>query len=236
MQQEKKDYIIMTVIIGIVCIVLFSVMFMQFKTIEETDITSIENMRETELRAAISEWKTKYEETAKKLETNQKSIKEYQEKIEKNEKATNLIDKDLKESEMLLGKTNVYGEGVVITITDNSEYKVSYSDLLDLVNELKYAGAEAISINDVRIINMTEISQPNSILMRDDVRISSPYVIKAIGNQTYLSSTLSLKDTGFIDKYTAVGMNVKLETSKNVQILKYNGEMDTNYMMEGEAE
>ncbi|WP_297985341.1 DUF881 domain-containing protein [uncultured Campylobacter sp.] len=226
----------MTVIIGIVCIVLFSVMFMQFKTIEETDITSIENMRETELRAAISEWKTKYEETAKKLETNQKSIKEYQEKIEKNEKATNLIDKDLKESEMLLGKTNVYGEGVVITITDNSEYKVSYSDLLDLVNELKYAGAEAISINDVRIINMTEISQPNSILMRDDVRISSPYVIKAIGNQTYLSSTLSLKDTGFIDKYTAVGMNVKLETSKNVQILKYNGEMDTNYMMEGEAE
>ena len=47
----------MTVIIGLVCIVFFAVMFMQFKTIEETDITAIENMRETELRAAISEWK-----------------------------------------------------------------------------------------------------------------------------------------------------------------------------------
>lgn len=46
----------------------FAVMFMQFKTIEETDITAIENMRETELRAAISEWKGKYEETQALLE------------------------------------------------------------------------------------------------------------------------------------------------------------------------
>lgn len=42
----------MTVIIGLVCIVFFAVMFMQFKTIEETDITAIENMRETELKSS----------------------------------------------------------------------------------------------------------------------------------------------------------------------------------------
>lgn len=45
-------------------------------------------------------------------------------------------------------------------------------------------------------------------------RVSSPYVIKAIGNQTYLSSTLSLKDSGYIDKTRAIGLNVKLETGK----------------------
>ena len=54
MKKEKKNNIIMTVIIGVVCIVLFAVMFMQFKTIEETDITAIENMRETELWTEIS--------------------------------------------------------------------------------------------------------------------------------------------------------------------------------------
>lgn len=237
MKQEKKNYVIMSVIIGLVCIVLLAVMFMQFKTIEETDITAIENMREAELRSAISEWKTKYEETAEKLSTNRKSIKEYQEKIEKNEEASSLIDEDLKESELLLGKTDVYGEGVIITLTDNSECKVEYYDLLDLINELRYAGAEAISINDVRITNMTEISQPNGLMIVDsETRISSPYVVKAIGNQTYLSSTLSLKDTGFIDKYRAIGMTVNLETGKNIQILKYNGEMKIKYMTEGEIE
>ena len=86
MKKEKKNNIIMTVIIGVVCIVLFAVMFMQFKTIEETDITAIENMRETELRTEISKWKTQYEETAQLLEENRKSIQEYQDTIEKMKK------------------------------------------------------------------------------------------------------------------------------------------------------
>ena len=73
----KKNKIIMTIIVGLMCLVLFTVMFMQFKTIEETDITAIENMRESELRTAISEWKTKYEETNTKLEETQKSIMNY---------------------------------------------------------------------------------------------------------------------------------------------------------------
>ena len=89
----------MTMIICGVCLVLFAVMFMQFRTIEETDITEIENMREAELRTAISEWKSKYEETAKQLEANQKSIDEYQQKIEQNGEASELVDKDLEESE-----------------------------------------------------------------------------------------------------------------------------------------
>ena len=84
----------MTVIIGLVCIVFFAVMFMQFKTVEETDITAIENMRETELRTAISEWKSKYEDTQKQLEINRKSTQEYRERIEKNGEASELIDKD----------------------------------------------------------------------------------------------------------------------------------------------
>lgn len=53
----------------------FAVMFMQFRTIEETDITAIENMREAELRTAISEWKGKYEETVEQLQANQKQLK-----------------------------------------------------------------------------------------------------------------------------------------------------------------
>lgn len=229
LNKEKKNEIIMTVIICLVCIVLFAVMFMQFKTIEETDITAIKNMRETELRAAIAEWKGKYEETQKQLDTNRKSISEYQEKIEKNEEASELIDKDLEESNMLLGKTDVTGEGVVVTLTDTKDYPITYSHLLELINELHYAGAEAISVNDARVV-MTEVVEVLGRISVSGQRLTSPYVVKAIGNQTYLSSTLSLKDKGFIDKYKANGIDIKLETSKNIKILKYNGEMKVKYM------
>lgn len=236
MKKEKKNQIVMTIIIGLVCVVFFAVMFMQFKTIEETDITAIENMREAELRTAISEWKGKYEDTQKQLETNRKSVKEYQETIDKNGEASELVDKDLAESNMLLGKTDVVGEGVVITLTNNDTLNgtVTYFHLLELINELRYAGAEAISINDARILTTTEITQVENRMQAGGQRIASPYVIKAIGNQTYLSSTLSLKDSGFIDRYKASGMDIKLEKGNNIKILKYNGDLKVKYMEEVE--
>ncbi len=231
MKKEKNNEIIMNIIIAIVCTVLFAVMFMQFKTVEETDITAIENMREAELRTAISEWKGKYEETAEQLANNRKSIQEYQEKMEKNEETSELIDKDLEESNMLLGKTDVVGEGIIVTLTNTENYEIRYAHLLELVNELRYAGAEAISINDARIV-MTEIAETDIRMLVSGQRVTSPYVVKAIGNQTYLSSTLSLKDSGFIDRYKATGMSISLETRKNIEILKYNGEMKVKYMKE----
>lgn len=230
----NKEKIIMSFIICAICTVFIAVMFMQFKTIEETDITAIKNMRETELRTAISGWKSKYEETLEQLENNKKTIAEYQEKIEKNEESSELVEKDLSNSNMILGKTDVYGEGVVITLSNTEERQVTYYDLLDLINELRYAGAEAISINDVRILSSTEITQPlQNLTLIDGQRISSPFVVKAIGNQVYLSSTLSLKDSGYIDRNKAVGININLETGKSIKILKYNGNMETKYMMEG---
>ena len=236
MKKEKKNEIIMLVIIGIMCMVLFAIMFMQFKTIEETDITAIENMREAELRVAISEWKGKYEETQEQLQTTKESIKEYTEKIEKNEEASELIDKDLEESDMKLGKTNVYGEGIILTLSNTQERNITPYDLLDLVNELRNAGAEAISINDVRILGYTDISQPqDGLTLIGGQRVTSPFVVKAIGNQTYLSSTLSLKDSGYIDKYRAIGIEISdLETRKNIEIFKDNNSKEIKYMEKGE--
>ena len=79
---------------------------------------------------------------------------------------------------------------------------------------------------------MTEIAEIQIRMQVSGQRITSPYVVKAIGNQTYLSSTLSLKDSGFIDRYKASGMKIDMETSKNIKILKYKGEMKVKYMKE----
>ena len=58
----KKGKITMTITMVIACFALALVMSMQFKIASETDITSIENMREAELRTELANWKSKYEE------------------------------------------------------------------------------------------------------------------------------------------------------------------------------
>ena len=76
--------ITMTISIGCTALILTMVMFTQFKTVGETDITAIETMRETELRAELASWKSKYEEIETKIEEREKTIGEYNSELFKN--------------------------------------------------------------------------------------------------------------------------------------------------------
>ena len=83
---------------------------------------------------------------------------------------------------------------------------------------------------------MSDIFEISSqyILVKPKQRISSPYVVKAIGNQTYLVSSLSIKNTGYIDSHTNSGQSVKLEKQRNITIQKYVGNFEVKYMKEAE--
>ena len=70
----KKEKGIVAITIGIICIILAFVMTVQLRTVKETDITLIENMREDELKEQAEVWKQKYEETQSKIDEDNKKI------------------------------------------------------------------------------------------------------------------------------------------------------------------
>lgn len=229
----KKGKITVVITIGLVCFLLVAVMLMQFKIVNETDITSIENMRESELRTELANWKAKYEETDEKYQETAQKIDEYKQTKESNEETEQLVNAELEQANMILGKTDVEGEGIEITLrdTDSEEIsKINADDLIVIVNSLKLSGAEAISINDERIINMTDIVNiNNSFIKINGQRILAPYVIKAIGNQTYLESGL-VGNGGYVDELKKLGHNVSITKQNKVQIGKYNDEIKTKYI------
>ena len=171
--KEKK--IVISIVLGIISIFLVTAMSIQLKTIDQTDITSLESMQEEELRKEILDLKEKNEELQGKIEDNEEKIKEYNETISNNQKASDLLQSELNEYEQKIGLTDVTGQGVIITLTDTDMQSYSYNNLVDFVNELKYAGATAISINDCRVIATTEIVEISKryILLNGDQRISS---------------------------------------------------------------
>ncbi len=193
---KRKGKVTLTITIGIACLALSIVMFMQFRLVNETDITSIENMREEELRTELANWKERYEEANSQYEEKAKKLEEYKQKEESDAETAELVNQELNNVNLLLGKTDVEGEGVIITLKDGEENSeetpmVTPDNLNLLINELKLAGAEAISINDERIINMSDITVVNdTLILINQQRVMSPYIIKAIGDQTYLESTL----------------------------------------------
>lgn len=229
----KKGKITMTITIGIACFALALVMSMQFKIVNETDITSIENMREAELRTELANWKSKYEETNEKYEEIAEKVEEYKENKQSNQETKKIIDKELEQINMNLGKTDVQGEGIEITLrnTEDEEIrKISSDDLLLIVNSLKYAGAEAISINEERIVNMSDIVDINKAFIKvNGQRMSEPYIIKAIGNQAYLESAL-IGNGGPVDEMKKLGQDVSIEKSNKIKIAKYNKDIKMKYI------
>ncbi|HZJ57385.1 MAG TPA: DUF881 domain-containing protein, partial [Clostridia bacterium] len=94
------------------------------------------------------------------------------------------------------------GPGVVVVVDnlnisgwDGSHQvfqNVHYDDLLRLVNELNAAGAEAIGINNERVISTTEIRNAGDYIVINTNRHSAPFEIKAIGNPDNLEAALKL--------------------------------------------
>ena len=60
-------------------------------------------------------------------------------------------------------------------------------------------------------------------------RILSPYVIKAIGDPTYMESSL-IGNGGAIDTMKKTGQDVTIDKPNNIKIQKYNGEIKTKYI------
>lgn len=215
----------MIVSIGATALILTTVLLIQFKTVKETDITAIETMREAELRTELSSWKSKYDEIATKLQETEDKISNYRNDIENNQKNSELLSEELAETEKYLGYTDVKGEGLTITLDDTDYKQVQSSDILLLVNELRLAGAEAISINDERVVSTTEIANVDTrFVIVNGKRVVAPFTVKAIGDKKYLESAISIKG-GYIDEIKAKEVAINYSVDNNILIKKFTGTM-----------
>ena len=235
----NKEKLVMSITIGIACFALMLVMFMQFKVVKQTDITAIETMRESELKLELSSWNAKYNELNEKYAEVVSKIEEYQNEMESDEKTAILLQTELEQLNEALGKTDVIGEGVVIQLIDNEGAmlsedvpvaRIDEQDLLIIINELFGAGAEAISINGHRIISMSSIVTIGSDIIKvNDKKVSSPYVINAIGNPDYLKSAVSGKG-GHVDELGELGHTTSVDISDEIKIEKYDKDINVKYI------
>lgn len=217
----KKGKVTLTITIGCTAFILFFVMFTQIKTVKQTDIIGIEIMRETELRAELASWKGKYNEVSIKAQETQNKINEYTNQINNNDDVSILINDELNEAYMHAGLSDVTGQGIVVTLSDNEFRNIDSIDLILLVNELRAAGAEAISINSERVIYRTEIVDVSSkYILVNGIRIQGPYIVKAIGDKKYLESSISIKN-GYIDEMKADNKSIEYVVEDNISIPKY---------------
>ena len=141
--------------------------------------------------------------------------------------ADHVADHALARLQLLAGTTEVEGAGIEIVLDDSNIpkkanenpnlYIIHDEDLLRVLNELRAAGAEAISLNDQRIVAMSEVRCAGPTVSVNNVRSAPPYVIKAIGAPKTLTSALRLRG-GVAETFEFWEIQVKIKSSEKVRI------------------
>ena len=164
--------VIAAVTLGLVCFVLTIAIFVQVKTTNTSNSTVAQTMEENDLRDQVLRMKEKYDNVYEELGNATKRLEQIRVDATKDDSEAKEKQKELSLNNMLLCQTDVTGEGIIITLkdgtTNNSDILssslmatdviVHNSDLLQVVNDLKNAGAEAISINGERIVQTSSIT------------------------------------------------------------------------------
>lgn len=143
-------------------------------------------------------------------------------------------EKNLDELKFLSCTTPLEGEGIIVRIDDSLQktksgenenlYVVHDDDILRVINELKAAGAEAVSINGQRLTATSEIRCAGPTLSVNNVRSSAPYEISAIGEKKSLENAIKMRG-GVEESLKVWGIRLDIEISDKIFIPAYEGEI-----------
>lgn len=223
------------IIFAIIIFILSLAITLQIRTMAKQDSNVSQLLRNDELKDSLLQWQEKYESMENQLASSTKELEQIRTSVIKYDSDSQGKSEQLKQNDMLLGLTNVKGEGVIVTAKDGqvakaadniSDYLVHDADLREIVSELSNAGAEAISINDQRIISTTCIVCAGNVISINGEKVTSPFIIKAIGNQERL---YGINRPGGYLQYMKDYTSVDLKKSNEVEIKKYSGAMNFKY-------
>lgn len=231
------------ILLGAVCLMLSIAIAVQINTIKGTSSTVSKGFSEDSLRDEVLKWKEKYDNATIELDEAEKQLATIRENSTQNDTTASAKEKEIKLNNNLLGLTTVEGKGIELIVKDDptvtsetigvfediSDHIVHDGDLRRIVNELKNAGAEAISINGQRIVTTTAITCIGNVIKINDEKVSSPFVIKAIGFPESLESALN-RAGGFLDYLNDYGIITSIKKVDNVTIPKYTGVITSKYM------
>lgn len=219
--------------LGILTMLFTAGTIIQFKTIKAANLDGTIQLTDRNLKKYVLQWNENYQDSTRKLKETDEQLENLKKQVA-NLHSNEATQEKINKYEAFLGMTDVKGQGIIVTVSDNdgynrqnnsfasidaSNYLVHDGNLVAIVNELKAAGAEAISINDKRITESTAITCAGNVIQVNGEKVGSPFVIKAIGQKDLLYGEIT-KSGGTIYKLKKYGVITEIKKYDDIEISK----------------
>lgn len=198
-------------LIFLVCLILGFMVTLQLKSQQRYQTVTVQ--RAEDLSVRLKEVQADRDKLEKELE-------EY-----RSGRISDTAQKEMEALRTRAGETTLKGKGIILTIDDSKQavkagenknlYIIHDEDLLRVINELRAAGAEAISLNGQRLLATSEVRCVGPTVLVNETRLAAPFVISAIGDPQTLESSLKLRG-GVLENFKFWGIQADVAKSDAV--------------------
>lgn len=233
----------------VILILVFGVTW-QIKGVKKNN--AVENQLSNRVETLQQDYKNEMEKNENLMQQIielQNDLTKYREEVTQSGGVAKILKEELGRAEMVAGLTDVTGSGVIVTLKDGSTANqgvgnivsdsgygiVHDSYVLMFLNELRAAGAEALAINDERILATSEIRCAGPTISINNTKKAAPFEIKVIGDPDTLENALRMPG-GAVDQSVFYGIDVSIKKSNKLIIKKYTGATTTKYAKVYEVE
>jgi len=209
--------------VGIIFGVLVAAQWHSLPTRVTNPIAPYSSLKET--REMLQEEQVTLKEEVKK---NQEEISRLQNALKGNPNDEKLLS-ELEIQKAKAGITKIEGPGVTIILDDSKtgptteESIVHASDIRDIINLLWGSGAEAISVNNERIVTTSSIDCIVNTILINDTRIAAPFKIDVIGDQKLILAQIRNKENlgDLYSRHDKNGLVIDIAEVNNLSIEPY---------------
>lgn len=176
-------------LIGVLTALLGFAIAVQLHANSQSD--SLAGLREDDLIGILDNQNARADRLRQQIAELERSLRSLQTSGDKSAAARRQAEQEAQALGVLLGTLPATGPGVIVRIAD-PQHRLGAETLLDVVEELRGAGAEAISFAGVRVSTETAFTGSADSVAVDGHPVQAPYVVEAIGGAKTLDTALNI--------------------------------------------
>lgn len=232
------------IIIILLCIILGFFIAIQTKNVQE-DLGFVSLRTITDLQNLIKKEEEELANIKELIISSKRKLAQYEEATSEGGSIKDILQDEKEEFKLISGFVDLEGPGIVVKLSDSERELYEWEDpnnvivhdldVLILVNDLKIAGAEAISINGQRIMSISEIQCAGATITINNYTYGQPFIIRAIGDPDILGAAVKSPESYASILKEVYGLGLEVAVYENVKVSKFNNDITWKYLMPKEG-
>ena len=228
--------VLMTFLLGIILV-------LQIKSVSSTHgLVTLKSIQEIEKQIEVE--KNEIINLNNLIKQKEDEYKRYEDELDNSGSIVPVLQEQKLMMADISGSTDIKGRGIVVEIRDSDrEIKdgenpnnivVHDQDVLHIINDLKLAGAEALSVNGQRLLFMSEIRCSGPTITINGKTFGQPFVIAATGPLDEMKQAITAPDSYAYLLKSVYGIGIDFFTEESLTIPKYSKTINFKYLKEAQ--